>query len=223
MIQFKRGNAEDFKTKNPVLAAGQPGFEKDTGKLKIGNGQSAWNSLKYINDEKALLEKLYPIGSIQIMSTNTNPGELLGGTWELIDKCFKGDFYNYIEVPGFSSYYSCFDHIVSSHNKIVRTDYFSTDLSQPTELFKCNLETFGIAETGSGIIVTDYIPASSDGVITVVTFNLANGIIAACDIIPENASKENLFNEIYCNFNISIGSRAMLDSACDKFYFKRIA
>lgn len=32
---------------NPVLAAGEPGFELDTGKHKIGDGKTAWKSLPY--------------------------------------------------------------------------------------------------------------------------------------------------------------------------------
>lgn len=34
---------------NPVLIVGEPGFESNTGKLKIGDGTSAWNSLPYLN------------------------------------------------------------------------------------------------------------------------------------------------------------------------------
>ncbi len=32
---------------NPTLAAGEPGFETDTGKIKYGDGTTAWNSLAY--------------------------------------------------------------------------------------------------------------------------------------------------------------------------------
>jgi hypothetical protein len=46
-IQFKRGTAAQAATANPVLAAGEPGFETDTGKFKIGDGTTAWNSLAY--------------------------------------------------------------------------------------------------------------------------------------------------------------------------------
>lgn len=42
-------------TLNPVLQPGEPGFEIDTGKLKIGNGVDEWINLKYVNDEKDLI------------------------------------------------------------------------------------------------------------------------------------------------------------------------
>lgn len=48
VIQFKRGTAANLTAANPVLSIGEPGFEYDTGKVKIGDGVRAWNSLPYI-------------------------------------------------------------------------------------------------------------------------------------------------------------------------------
>jgi len=33
---------------NPILASGEPGFETNTGKLKVGDGITPWRSLPYI-------------------------------------------------------------------------------------------------------------------------------------------------------------------------------
>lgn len=49
LIEFRRDTAANFTATNPVLAAGEPGFETDTGKLKIGDGSTVWASLAYIN------------------------------------------------------------------------------------------------------------------------------------------------------------------------------
>lgn len=46
-IQFRRGTAATWTSTNPVLAAGEPGLETDTGKIKIGDGSTAWTSLAY--------------------------------------------------------------------------------------------------------------------------------------------------------------------------------
>jgi hypothetical protein len=46
-IQFKRGTAVEWTTKNPILAVGELGLETDTQRFKIGNGVTAWNALKY--------------------------------------------------------------------------------------------------------------------------------------------------------------------------------
>ena len=46
-IQFKRGLGSSWTSSNPILFVGECGFETDTGKLKVGNGTTAWNSLSY--------------------------------------------------------------------------------------------------------------------------------------------------------------------------------
>lgn len=46
-IQVRRGTAAQWTSGNPTLAAGEWGYETDTGKVKIGNGSTAWNSLAY--------------------------------------------------------------------------------------------------------------------------------------------------------------------------------
>jgi hypothetical protein len=46
-IQLRRGTASQWTSANPTLSSGEAGFETDTGKLKIGNGSTAWNSLSY--------------------------------------------------------------------------------------------------------------------------------------------------------------------------------
>lgn len=48
-IQFRTGTASQWAAANPVLDAGEPGFEGDTGKLKIGDGVSTWSALAYVS------------------------------------------------------------------------------------------------------------------------------------------------------------------------------
>jgi hypothetical protein len=50
IYQFKRGTAQRWIEVNPILRQGEPGFEYDTGKLKIGDGFTPWLALPYIND-----------------------------------------------------------------------------------------------------------------------------------------------------------------------------
>ena len=40
-FQFHRGLSEAWNRVNPVLKYGEPGFEKDTNRLKIGDGSTA--------------------------------------------------------------------------------------------------------------------------------------------------------------------------------------
>lgn len=46
-IQVRRGTAAQWTSTNPILASGEWGYETDTGKVKIGNGATAWTSLPY--------------------------------------------------------------------------------------------------------------------------------------------------------------------------------
>lgn len=46
-IQYRRGTAAQWTSVNPVLAQGEPGYEYDTGKFKVGDGVKAWNLLPY--------------------------------------------------------------------------------------------------------------------------------------------------------------------------------
>ena len=49
-FQVKRGTAARWEELNLVLNPGEPGFEMDTFKLKIGNGSTPWKELPYVND-----------------------------------------------------------------------------------------------------------------------------------------------------------------------------
>lgn len=49
-IQVRRGTAAQWTTANPLLLAGEIGFESDTNKVKIGDGATAWAALKYLVD-----------------------------------------------------------------------------------------------------------------------------------------------------------------------------
>ncbi len=47
-IYLRRGTAAAWTAADNVLGQGEPGFETDTGKLKIGDGLTTWTSLAYL-------------------------------------------------------------------------------------------------------------------------------------------------------------------------------
>lgn len=49
-IQLRRDSSTNWVQNNPIPAQGEPCYETDTGKLKIGNGSTPYNSLPYIGD-----------------------------------------------------------------------------------------------------------------------------------------------------------------------------
>ena len=46
-LQLRRGGAQEWANSNPTLAQGELGIELDTGRFKIGDGVTAWNTLTY--------------------------------------------------------------------------------------------------------------------------------------------------------------------------------
>ena len=49
-LQFKRGSSGAFRRANPILLNGEPAFEWDTKKLKIGDGETRYIKLPYVGD-----------------------------------------------------------------------------------------------------------------------------------------------------------------------------
>lgn len=49
-IQLRRDTAAEWANVNPVLAIAELGLETDTNKWKLGNGNTAWNSLDYYQE-----------------------------------------------------------------------------------------------------------------------------------------------------------------------------
>jgi hypothetical protein len=48
IIQLRRDTAANWTSNNPVLHAGEAGFELDNNRLKIGDGTTTWTSLPYV-------------------------------------------------------------------------------------------------------------------------------------------------------------------------------
>lgn len=48
-IQLRRSTAAAWSAANPILKAGEAGYEIDTRRLKIGDGATAWTMLPYMN------------------------------------------------------------------------------------------------------------------------------------------------------------------------------
>lgn len=61
-IQLRRGLASEWLEANPVLGSGEHGFEKDTGRYKIGNGVSTWMALDYFIPLSEIDDKISRVG-----------------------------------------------------------------------------------------------------------------------------------------------------------------
>lgn len=75
-FKLKRGTASQWTAVNPTLADGEPGFEKDTNRFKIGNGITPWTDLDYFFSSSALLSMLSPYFAAKSVETTVNSGRL---------------------------------------------------------------------------------------------------------------------------------------------------
>ena len=78
-IKLRRDTAANWTSNNPVLAAGEPGVESDTTKIKYGDGTTAWNSLGYVTGGATTLDELS-----DVVITAAASGEVLyhnGTNW----------------------------------------------------------------------------------------------------------------------------------------------
>lgn len=53
-FQLRRGQKKVWEKNNPLLAAGEPGYELDTHKVKIGDGSSLWKDLPYVGEHNII-------------------------------------------------------------------------------------------------------------------------------------------------------------------------
>lgn len=47
-IRLRRAWTEDWERINPILADGEPGYDKSQNMLKIGDGETSWIELEYL-------------------------------------------------------------------------------------------------------------------------------------------------------------------------------
>ena len=74
-LQIRRDTASNWSSVNPTLSSGEIGYETDTGKLKVGNGSSAWGTLGYVAADAAILSGT-TLKSTVINSSLTSVGTL---------------------------------------------------------------------------------------------------------------------------------------------------
>jgi hypothetical protein len=177
----------------------------------------------------------HPIGSIICMSTNENPGTRVGGTWELVDKGLKSRWHNFKTEGGWSATNATVGDSsgarIGDHGLDIRLW-----LSNTITLSDATIQLGQVIPTALGLTRLPhdwkYVPFSYDGggVKDVVgtTCLTADGVITVEDIWTATAdgashgyaANSNLSLQYYYSY---VPMEYMLDEACDKFYFKRIA
>ena len=69
-LQLRNDTAANWTTANPTLAKGELGIEIDTGKVKVGDGTTAWASLGYLVNTAASKETGTSAGQVPVLDAN---------------------------------------------------------------------------------------------------------------------------------------------------------
>lgn len=177
----------------------------------------------------------YRVGDVIITSTNTNPGQSLGGTWTLIDKEFTPTTATAISVgTGASNDFVLNSTNTTSMSAWVSRHGHSITLSVNAITFKVSvtgtnltLGTFNLSNLGaSEATVSPIIMGWSDGSHAIVGMNInrTSGVMQSQDVVVRGtgtsiaAGSSAVFTvELPCDYQY------MTDSLCNKFYWKRTA
>ena len=186
-----------------------------------------WTDAQYPS-AKLLLNIAHPVGSVLTTSTNTNPASTLGGTWELVDKTFKETYITLTSDhwaatnAALSNYSNAF---LSDHNLALRL-HLTTNIALTDDnsfpLGTLNLASLGASQLTYSIFYNTTI--SDDGNCSLTYRIDQDGLITVPEVLNVNgthnmASGSNFF--IHTVIPVDYGK--MLDSFCDKFYWKRTA
>jgi hypothetical protein len=185
---------------------------------------SAWNTTAYLED-------IYPVGAVYCCSTNTNPSSKLGGTWVLIGKGFASTYST--DDPIFTPYANPNDNtsnIILEKSYIIRNDssirmrinLATTDTMSDTGL---TLGTINFDKIGITGLDMSYLAQAtfSDGANGGIMWNLdyITGKLEQVDVINTGGLKPE--QTFFIEINILTRHQKMIDSFCDKFYWKRTA
>ena len=223
----------------PKLDTTITNLERKTNKVTGSVPSAAWTDTQYpsakalYNAYSKLVNIAHPVGSILTTSTNTNPSSTLGGTWELIDKAFKTDYITLNSsywtsknatldnaTSGLTSTVSLTDHSINIRLKLnVTTALSDTEV----ELGTLKLNSIGISRLPYSIF---YGVAQSDGGQCVINYSVAyeTGTVSVYDVINiDGTHSMDSGQYFFINVQEDIPYDLMLDSFCDKFYWKRTA
>lgn len=172
------------------------------------------------------------VGSIYMTSTNENPGSYLGGTWELVDKQFKS-FSEYTDVASkMAEYITATSNMTMDNFGILRNGHeiyfrlaFQNTVSLGDSAIKLGELVFnkwGITGLYLGLYDT---VAGSDGTDGVAIIDITGaGVINSDDVVPKGTGTTlSSGGTFHIQANMQFPMNYMLDSACDKFYWKRIS
>lgn len=176
------------------------------------------------NVQKGL--NIFPLGSVVMTSENNAPS--FAGTWELIDKSFKAETittnvsdYFTLNTTNMTSV-SSFVLIKSEKQIAVRLRFVTKVALSETNT---NFGTFSVAALGMSAMYQFNFTAQSDNGNAQLSMVLTGEGVLRCDDVITKTSGGSLAagSQVDMYFVYAANKNHLLDSACDRFYWKRTA
>ncbi len=171
----------------------------------------------------------YDVGDIKITSTNTNPSSKYGGTWELINKEFKITNIYIDEEDDKSEYFTPIDGelktISFQRNNSNLAIRLLLDTASTINDTKKDIGTLNISKLGvTSLIGSRYVAGIGNAINGIVntTVNTQGGVDAV-DCIPKGSGTTLPGGDWYVQLDYILLPEYMIDSFCDKFYWRKTA
>lgn len=223
----RKGRHHHGKT---IISAGYDTVEQkgyDTTFIVVPNAENNNGETYEVIHTGNLLDNIYPVGSVYISNTNTNPQSIFGGTWELIDKEFAPLIVSssdeiYFDINEANTTSATF-YFARANHSIYTKIYFVNKVSLNDSGY--NLGNVNLSQLGvSSLTHKKYSNGFSDGGNGIIMATLeSNGALDVVDVVGKNESGIPIGENCFIEFYHEIATVHMLDSACNKFYWKRTA
>lgn len=171
------------------------------------------------------LDAIYPIGSVYVSNTNSDPSEVFGGTWELFDKEFKSNYSNTdddaFKPSGTSASSGAVAYVRGGHTVRIRVGITTASSLTDTDvvLGTLDLSRFGL----TSVLYTPYTACYiNDDAVGLVSLGYTDGELRWRGLVGESTSVSSGATVTYDAVFVT-SYKFMNDDACDKFYWKRIS
>ena len=176
----------------------------------------------------SLVDLIYPVGAyIETSDSSFDPNTTWGGTWELIDKEFKSEASssdvlftaNSTNCELRSCYYTRSGHSIQIRlnftNKVALTE-------SAVDLGNFNYDELGITTMPFSLY---YALGTTDDGNGIFLFRVdsKSGNIESREVLSKNDNSIAVDSSCYLLFDVVVTASRMIDSFCDKFYWKRTA
>lgn len=173
---------------------------------------------------KSIVSALYPAGTVICTATNKNPSTIYGGTWVLIDKGFASHSSNNADYFTADTNVTSGGTWVTRAGQTVRIRQNITINASITDtgltLGTFNFGNIGISKMSANVVgAVTYSDGANGGIAW--NINETTGELTLTDVFDLTPIPTG--NTFCLDITFPLHYSHMLDSACDKFYWKRTA